>query len=83
MRVRDVTYRRDVVHHRGEIEQKSLQRARRNRQRGLGQHREQKRERMGADAEGGPEEQDRDQAGAHRLEFCEAEGVPPTGRPTG
>jgi len=44
MRVRDVTYRRDVVHHRGEIEQKSLQRARRNRQRGLGQHREQKRE---------------------------------------
>jgi hypothetical protein len=38
---------------------------------------------MRADADGTRDEQDRDQAGADRLEFCQAEWVSSTGRPTG
>jgi hypothetical protein len=38
---------------------------------------------MRADAESAAEEQNGDQTCADRLEFCEAEGVPSTGRPAG
>ena len=38
---------------------------------------------MRADADGTRDEQERDQARADRLEFCQAERVSSTGRPTG
>ena len=68
---------------RADIEHRSLQRARGHRQCGLRQHREKEQERMRANADGTRDEQDRDQARADRLEFCEAERVSSTGRPTG
>ena len=50
MGVCDVGQSRDAVRRRGDVEHRSLQRARGHRQRGLGQHREQEYERMRADA---------------------------------
>ena len=82
MRVRNEPYPGDVVRRRGDAEQRSPQRALGHRQGRLRQRREKERERMRTNTQGAAEEQDGDEPRADRLEFCEAEGISTTGRPT-
>ena len=81
MRVRELADRRDVVRGLRDVDQCRLQRARGHRRGGLRQHREEKRERMRADAQRAADKQDGDHACADRFELGEAERVSSTGRP--
>lgn len=81
VRVCELADRWDVVRGPRDVDQRRLQRARRDRRGSLRQHREEERERMRADAQRAANEQDGDQARANRLELGEAERVSSTGRP--
>ncbi len=81
VRMRELADRRDVMRGLRDVDQSRLQWARGHGRDGLREHREEERERMRADAEGAPDEQDGDYARADRLELGETEWVSSTGRP--